>query len=178
MDSHSIAIGRSVDQKHGCHSSQSSFKTRFVPTVRWRCQLADERSQETGSPVDPWVTSKKDFRECELSGIYALMWLQHGSWIQDGPHITSMGPFWFRPWWEGRGLRCRIGDGALSGESKQQLRILLVWDTNSFHFDRQGHHSLGLTGFIQHWFSWQGQIAWLVVSSATNLHYIYMNYQL
>ena len=61
-----------------------------------------------------------------------------------------MGPFRFRPWWEGRGLRCRIGDGALSGESKQQLRILLVWDTNSFHFDRQGHHSLGLTGFIQH----------------------------
>ena len=38
--------------------------------------------------------------------------------MQDGPHITSMGPFWFRPWWEGRGLRCRIGDGALSGESK------------------------------------------------------------
>ena len=94
-------------------------------------------------------------------------WIMATGWIS----YNLLGAFRFRPWCEGSGFRCRIGDGALSGESKHQLRILLVWDTNSYHFDRQGHHPLGLTGFIQHWFSWQGQIAWLVVSSVTNLHW-------
>ena len=100
------------------------------------------------------------------------MWLQlTPGWISYNLHGAPFG--------SGRGgrvcgLRCRIGDGALSGESKHLLRIHLVWDTISYHFDRQGHHPSGLTGFIQHWFSWQGQIAWLVVSSATNLQYIYI----
>ena len=154
MDPDSIAIGRSFDQEHGCHPTPSSFETRFLSTVRWRCQLADERSQETGSPVDPWVTSKEDSRECESPNACALMWLQlTPGWISYNLHGAPFG--------SGRGgrvcgLRCRIGDGALSGESKPFAALSLgvghqfisLWSTGSSStwFDRVHSILIFLTG--------------------------------